>query len=198
MLTDSYTWKYWLRALTRPTTATYRALTDHPEAHELSAAKLMLIAGLSAALVRVLIFPVNGDPVLAVAFIVLLSVIGLILISASTRFFAGALGGSGTYSKISFAFSLFSAPLYAVAVPIIAMPAIRFAIVPIAIYWMALTLVASKAVNRFGWKETIASNFVFTSLVISMVLLVVLLLLFWLSDLFFEEGDIFPPIITNI
>lgn len=86
------------------------------------------------------------------------AVIGLLLSATVTHALARTLGGTGTYTQLLYAFAAYLAPLTLVMSMVSVLPVVNYLAVPLALYGLALNMLAIKAVHRFGWSETVASS----------------------------------------
>jgi hypothetical protein len=124
-----------------------------------------------------------------------LSVLGLMIMAGITQLIAGALGGTGTYSKLVYAFAAYTAPLTLITSVLGAIPYINFLTVPLVIYGMVLNVIAVRAVHQFGWGKAIASSVVILVGILVLVAIVVIAILLLLGPV---VGNVFSNIVENI
>ena len=130
-----------------------------------------------------------------VPFAAVMSVIGLVISAGITQFFAGALGGTGSYSKLVYAFAAYSAPLSVITGVIGAIPLVNCLAIPLGFYGLALNVIANKAVNQFSWGRAIVSSVIFIAAILIFVAVLVIIGLALLGPVI---GEIFSDIVQNI
>jgi hypothetical protein len=180
----SLSWhEVWIRALTRPSVATFERLLRDPYASSGTAYAWVFYSALVGTGLASLVqsaFPdsvgassvgagvICGAPVAAV-----LSVLGLIVTAGITQFVAGLLGGIGTYRELVYATAAYLAPLSLIESVVGEIPVFNYLLIPLALYGIALNVIAVKAVNRFGWGSAIAASvLVFVGIVVMVAIAV--------------------------
>ncbi len=150
----------WTTAFTRPSVATFENLVRNPQANSQRAYKWMFVSALVGYTIPVLSPLVRGvSPqwlyLLGVPILALIAVLLLMLMAGITQLVARAMGGTGTYSQMVYAFAAFNAPTTVITGIIFTFP---FGRLVIGIYWFVLNLIAIKAINRFGWGKAVVST----------------------------------------
>ena len=161
----------WIKAVTRPSVTTYEEIVNDPAASSGRAYAWVFITALigygftviSQQLVNIALdsatrgreAPTGAGPFLLVLFcgvpiLSLLSVLGLMFGAGVTNLIASILGGTGTYSKLVYAFAAYYAPLTLISSVLNAIPFINYLAFPLGLYAIALNLIAIKAVHQFG------------------------------------------------
>lgn len=189
----------WLSAVIRPSVATYEGLVRDPRATANRAYAWVFVSslvgfGLSwliglvfpnpmAALLAAmpesdsslgpqLIFLICGAPVAGV-----LAVVSLALSAGLSQLVASALGGTGTYGKLTYALAAYLTPLTPISSVISAIPLVNCLALPLALYALVLNVIAVKAVNQFGWGKAVASSvLIFAAILIGVAVLVIVIL----------------------
>ena len=207
----------WISALTKPSVATYEGIVNDPEASPSRGYTWVLIAALIASAVSVvfnmILAGITGPDtsgasglgafagssigllLCLVPFAAVMSLIGLVISAGITQFFASALGGIGSYSKLVYAFAAYSAPLSLVTGVLGAIPLINCLTIPTGLYGLALNVIANKAVNQFSWGRAIVSSVIFIAAILVFVAVLVIIGLALLGPVI---GDIFSDIVQNI
>ena len=166
----------WMAAITQPSVETYEGLANDTNSEPQSAYKWVFITTLigvafstivGALFSTALNIGAGGDPALEAAlgggsiFAVLctgpiggaLAVLLLALWAGVSQLIAGALGGTGSYSKLVYTFAAFAAPLTLVATVLGTFPIIGLLQFPLWLYQLVLSVIAVKAVNQIGWGQ---------------------------------------------
>ena len=211
----SFTWSQaWISAFTQPNVVTYVRLVDDPRASYKRAYGWIFISSMIGFLLYFLIgfalgSPLSADPLSELSqeplfgttslfFLCVTPIIGVItLIGVTigvglTQLFARLLGGTGTFAMLIYAYAAFYAPLYIVTAILQLIPAVGPCLtLPLAIYSLALYIIASKAVNGFGWGKSILAV-----LIIPLVLTVLFacIIAFLLILLVPDTGILFPDL----
>lgn len=188
--------KVWFQAITSPRERTYERLVQDPKAGLRRAAIWLSLSSAMAYLIGVFtrllftqlnLIPVPGffgrlDPATGTAAIWLLLccfplAAGLWLTAnlayaAAAQFIAGALGGEGSFPKLTYAISMYTAPLTLAFGPILLVPLLNLCLgIPLLFYAMALNLHAIKSVNRFGWGSAILTALIMVLLIAPVLIL---------------------------
>ncbi|MCK5319696.1 MAG: hypothetical protein KAJ55_17420 [Anaerolineales bacterium] len=207
----------WISAITRPSVENYEDFISYPDATANRGYKWIFIAGLVASILGLLlnlaitslfgegtpdpysltslfggsiIFLVCLAPITAI-----LGVVGLMISAGITQFFAGALGGTGTYSKLAYAFAAYYAPLSIVTSLLSPIPFLNCLAFPLGLYGIVLNVIANKAVNQLSWGKAIASSVVIIFGILALVAVCVIVILALLGP---AIGNVFSTIITDI
>ena len=183
--------KVWWIALTRPSATTYETLVNDARATSKVAyawlVRTAIVAEVILTLIQVLTQErVEPDPASFYATIglfntlaALFSILAFAIVTGVTQLIAKALGGTGTYSKLAFATTAYSAPLLFVTLLAIAIPS-GFGsclIIPLGIYGLILNVIAVKAVNQLGWGKAIIPSVVIIVASITLYVLLALIIL---------------------
>jgi hypothetical protein len=198
---ETFTWfDIWIQAVTRPSVATFEKIGRDPKAsttrgflwvfitslvgYAFIMAGQMAFGGPAGASmfggqsnlepVQMLVIFACQTPIIAG-----LSIVGLAISAGITTLIARALGGSGTFSQLVYAFAAYEAPLTLVSGVLGAIPFVIFLNFFLGIYGIVLNVIAVKAVHRFGWGKAIVSSMVilFGILVLIAVVTIVILAL---------------------
>lgn len=182
---DSLSWsEVWLRALTRPSVATFESLLQDPNATTQRAYIWIAVSALIAYLVSLVlafVFVAAEDGMIVeligsmaicgfcgAIIAPLLSVLALMINAGLAHLCARALGGPGTYSQLAYAFSSYQAPLALISGVIFVVPCVRYLDIAIALYVIVLNVIAVQAVHRFSWGKS-----VFCAVIVPIVLVVI-------------------------
>ena len=163
----------WLTAVTRPSVATYERLLRQPNVTARQAVTWILVSGLFSGVIGSIapLFselshrePLDTWLLLATPAIAVLAALYWIIFTGSTQWIARLLKGDGTYQGLAYAFATFSAPL-TIAVSLFALlPRSGLPLLILYLYWLALYVPATRAVNHFSRARAIGS--VFLSLIL--------------------------------
>jgi len=216
---ESFTWsEVWINALTKPSVETYERLVRDPNASTNKAYGWVFICSLIGVLLSSLIgmgigglfdagsiagfnygtlFGVSIFQLLCCAPIVgVLAVFGIALNAAITQLIARALGGTGTYSELVYAYAAYTAPYTLVTSILFAIPFVSFCLgIPLSIYSIVLTVISVNAVNKFGWGKAIVSAFVLPLVIIVLSICAAVFLLTLLGP---TIGDVFSDIVREL
>ena len=205
---ETLSWKeVWISAITQPSTATYERILQDPKSSANRAYGWVFISSLAGGAIGILIsniMPGESEiypgfshiastlclPVLAV-----ISVIGLAISAGITQLVASALGGTGTYSKLVYAWAAYLAPLGFISSVIASIPLVNILGFPLVIYGMVLNVIAVKAVHQFGWGRAIASSVLILVGITVLVAVFVILVLVILGP---AIGNVFSNIIQGL
>jgi hypothetical protein len=125
-------------------------------------------------------------------------VLGLMISAGLTQLIASALGGTGSYSKLVYAFATYSAPLAIISSIVGSIPYVNYLAFPLSIYGMVLNVIAVKAVNQFGWGKAIASSWLILASILLVVVLVAVMVIAILTLLGPIIGSVFSGIIQGL
>ncbi len=126
-----------------------------------------------------------GAPIVAVG-----AVLGVIIDAAVIQLFARRLGGEGSFRQMVYVTAAIVSPLTIIAAALGAIPYVAYLNIPIGLYALYLTLVAVKAVNRFGWRKASLAGLIFPG---ALALLAGLLLVL----LFYAAGNLIVDLIRG-
>ena len=207
----------WISAITRPSVETFEDFIRYPDATANRGYKWIFIAGLVASILAFLIsFAITslfgggisdsysltslfGSSIFLIICMAplsaILGVVGLMISAGITQFFASALGGTGTYSKLAYAFAAYYAPLSIVTSLLSGIPLINCLALPLGLYGIVLNVIANKAVNQFSWGKAIASSVVILAGILLLVGVCVIVVLALLGP---AIGNVFSNIIMDI
>jgi hypothetical protein len=155
-----------LAGLLRPSGATYAALADQSGANVRRASTWVLVAALAGGLIDTLapffgpIFERSYFDVLLLAAIPLSALIAVAyFVAFAGCIYAGArlLKGEKGFGRLVYAFAAFSAPLIVVASVLALLPQSRALLIALYLYWMALYVVATRAVGRLSLLKATAA-----------------------------------------
>ncbi len=177
----------WVSALTQPSVATFEDFVQDPDATHKRAYNWMFVSApigyaistLVNAVLMVFIAGAPEDPetfgmglICGAPIAAYLSVLGLMINAGITQEIASALGGTGTYSKLAYAFAAYLAPLVLILSVLGLIPYLNLLSYPLAIYGIVLNVIAVKAVHQFSWGKAIASSASSVLILIGMLVLV--------------------------
>jgi hypothetical protein len=214
-LVSSPSWsEVWINALTRPSVATFEGFVQDPNATDRRAYTWVFVSSLTSFAIPVvlstLLVAVLGTDMqgglwwakywsmlmasICAPFGAAFTLIVFVIIAGITQLIAGALGGTGTYSKLVYAFAAYMAPLTLIQLTLIhsvlsPMPLITYLPYPLRsiclprvllvvtptlwIYGIVLNVIAVKAVHKFGWGKAIASSLVFVGILVLVACVVI-------------------------
>jgi hypothetical protein len=196
----------WIKAITQPSVGTYEELVRDPKATAGRAYAWVFVAALIGyagffLVQRLVCLVLYGAPNLGslgasgttnlfgtstLALICgapltgILEMVVLTIIAGISQLIARALGGTGTYSKLAYAFSAYIAPLTLINSVLGSNPFVNCLSIPIAIYAVVLNVTAVKAVQQFNWGRAIASSvliIVVVLIIVAWVMVIILALL---------------------
>lgn len=124
-----------------------------------------------------------------------IGVIGLFLMSGLSHVIASMLGGTGSFTRLTYTFGAFMAPLIIVSMVISFIPLVNYLGFIVGIYGMVLSVMAIKAVHQLDWGRAIASSGVLWLGVLGCVAGVVIVILTLLEP---SVGNVFSNIIENL
>lgn len=166
----------WIRALTQPSVATFEDLVwNCNTTRAYTWVCVSTLIGYTISVVGSESFvrggmDVSGALICGAPIRALLSVLGLTINAGITQLVASALGGTGTYSKLAYAFASYMAPLALVTSMLGCVPYCNLLSYPLVIYGIVLNVIAVKAVHEFGWGEAVVSSaFFFIAMSVAVV-----------------------------
>jgi MFS family permease len=213
----SLSWsEVWINALTRPAVETYERIVHDPRASSNRAYGWVFI---SALIGYVLSIPIGlvmaglfdgssiaglntgviGSPIIQLIcapFAAILAVVGLVINAGLTQLIARALGGTGTYSELVYAYAAYTAPLSLITSILFAIPIVNICLgIPLTIYTIVLAVIAINAINKFGWGKAIASAIIIPLAIIVFVACMVIAVLALLGP---AIGNVFSDIAREL
>ncbi len=215
----SLSWsEVWISALTKPSVETYEGLVRDPGASANKAYLWVFICALIGYALSSLIslaigalFETSSIPgfetsalfgsslialVCCVPIFAILAVVGLIINSGLTQLIARALGGTGTYSELVYANAAYTAPLSLVSSIVGAIPFVNLCLgIPLAVYYIVLAVIATNAVNRFGWGKAVVSALIVPVAILVFVSCGAIAMLALLGP---QIGDVFSDIVREL
>ena len=191
-------YQVWLRATTRPSVATFEELVRDPDASPGRAYSWAFLTALIAVVFTALVYIVfpgaystflpqaraTGDlsidrPSLLFCLSPIsagIAVLLLIIAAGLTHWIARALGGTGSYAQLVYAFAAFVAPLYLLISLLAMIPFIQCFTPLLTVYILVLTVIAVKAVYGFGWGKAVLSPFLLPGILLLCNVLVIVTL----------------------
>ncbi len=171
---ESFTWlDAWAHALTHPSAAGFQELLDDPAASTSRAFGFVAVAAGVGFLISTLLQLAFGTQTSSelstllpgVTFLTSLvcglplaivgSILGLVISAGIIQWIAGMLGGTGSFNKLAYAFACFSAPITLVTGILSSAPIIFWLALPLSLYAIVLEVIATKAVNGFGYGKAV-------------------------------------------
>lgn len=171
---ESLSWsETWIKALTRPSVATYEEIVNDPNAGPRRAITWMIACSLLGVIFYIIFGYMFGiDAIMRmdealesmllvflcfVPFMIFVSILEVVINSGISQLIAKLLGGTGTFSKLIYAFAAYQAPLTLIRF-INGIPLIKILYMPLLLYGIFLSIIALKAVHKFGWGRAILSS----------------------------------------
>jgi len=207
----------WLRAVTRPTVATYQDIATRPGVSS-RRAYIWMFAGSFIAyaitLIGVLLF--GGSSILGqqeaariasdlgTTIVVLIciaplggvfAILGLMITAGISQAIARALGGTGTFTQLAYIIAAYLAPIGILTSLLAMVPFVSCLNLPVGIYSLFLNILAVKSVNRFSWGKAILSSVVILAGILLVVAFVVIVVLALLGP---AIGNVFSNIIQEM
>ena len=199
----------WLIGVTQPNVSSYESLAEDPSASVAKGYLWVFISALLAygiaGLLQLTLLPgllaslgdqANLPNMPALPLILLLCLVpvsalvaplGLMLAAAMQQFVAGAFGGQGSFTRLFYVMSAYTAPLTLGTTLLGLIPFVGACLtLPLALYTLGLNALAVKSVNRFGWGSAIAS------MLIPVVLLVLVFVVLFLAFVLPVLGNLNP------
>jgi hypothetical protein len=169
-------WQVWLKALIHPTSASYQLIINNPGASlkrgltwSFGASLIVSLMLWGAGVMRyapldswrfhrddltvdwVILFLVVGVPVVAA-----LATLIFALVTGITNILAKLLRGKGSYDRLVYASSAFTAPLLLITAAIAFIPYFNLVGLLAGLYTVYLEIVSVRVVHNFGWGKAIA------------------------------------------
>lgn len=205
---ETLSWKeVWISAITKPSTETYERILQDPKSSANRAYGWVFISSLVGGAIGILIssiipgenelYPGLGlvTSMLCLPVLAAISVIGLAISSGITQLVASALGGTGTYSKLVYAWAAYLAPIGFISSVIASIPLVNILGFPLVIYGMVLNVIAVKAVHQFGWGRAVASSVL---ILVGILVFVACAVIIALAVVGPAVGNVFSNIIQGI
>jgi len=211
---EAQAWReVWLSALARPSAATYAGLVNRPNVTLARAYLWVLVSALAGTFLSVLLqwafapvvravlpdsAPSGFGPatlVCAPAAAAVLTVMGLTLGAGYSHLIARALGGTGTFTQLAYAVAAYVAPLGFVLSVVSALPLLVCLTLPLALYGLALNVIAIKGTHQLSWGRAIASSGVILGLGLFILGLLIIVILALTGP---AIGNVFSNIIQDL
>jgi hypothetical protein len=125
----------------------------------------------------------------------IMGVVGLLMMSGLSHTIASALGGTGTFTKLTYAFGAYLAPLMIVSMVISFIPIVNYLGFVVGIYGLVLNIMAVKAVHRLDWGRSIASSAIIWVGLLCCVAFVVIMILTLMGP---SIGNVFSSILEDL
>jgi hypothetical protein len=183
MATLSQSWnEVWLKALTKPSEATYQDFISRPGVSVGRACTWIFLGTFIASIFSFLGVYLSGSlsNLGAEQNLNIAPGLGLPLLLFVCGLVARVLGGTGTFPELSYALSAYLAPLGIVTSLLGMVPYLSCLNAPLGIYGLFLNVLAVKSVYRFGWGKAAASSLALLALIlvfVACIMIVVLALL---------------------
>ena len=204
----------WLKALSQPSVETYQDFVSRPGVSSRRAyiwVFLGALVGSALWLLGILFFnnwsalgvKQPSDLVGVTAFLIpaftclvplggLIAILNLIFRAGISQVIARALGGSGTYTELSYAFGAYLAPLGIVGGALSLVPFLNCLTILVGIYSLFLNILAIRSVHRFGWGKALVSSVGILALILMFLAGAVIVVLVVLGP---AIGNVFSNII---
>ena len=127
--------------------------------------------------------------------VVVIGVVLFAIFTVITQAIAGALGGTGNYSKLLYARSAAVAPLSIIYGVLGIIPVVSCLVFPLLIYGVWLDVIAVKATNQFSWGKAVMSSI---GIWILLFILVAVLIIVVLALLGPSIGTVFSNIVRTL
>jgi hypothetical protein len=121
--------------------------------------------------------------------------LGLLLMSGLSHGMASMLGGTGTFTRLTYAFAAYPAPLAIVSIVIAFIPIMNYLGFLVTIYGLVLNIMAVKAVHQLDWGRSFLSSVIIWAALLCCVALVVIAILTLLGP---AIGNVFSNIIESL
>lgn len=178
----SMTWsETWIKALTQPSVDTFEQIAADPGG---STNKAYLWIAISSAISFFGSFFVNGlfgaaggdgiggaffGLICGVVIAPIIVVIGFMIMTGISQGIAGLLSGTGSFSKLAYAYAAYYAPLTLISTGLSVVPYLGLLAIPLGFYGIVLNVIAIKAVNQFSWGKAVASSFAILAVIFMVV-----------------------------
>ena len=215
----SYSWhEVWIRAILQPSVKTYKLIIHDRRASTNRAYSWIFISGTVGYLITTILELASGnlfysnvipalepDAMNGLSTVLLLccapiagvgAVIGLAIQATLFQLIARLLGGTGSYASLLYALAAYYAPLSLVMSIIYAIPFINLVLAILAgFYSIVISIIATKAVNQFGWGKATATVVVIPIIIAGLTACGIIIIL----SIFGQAiGDVFSDIIRAL
>lgn len=217
----SYSWsETWIKALTQPTVEAYQAIVNDPQASVKRAVSWVALCALIAYVVLSVLQLVLGSPfsylpllgedttdmlarqaanlsalICGAPVAVIGSVLGLTIGVALVNLVARALGGSGSFDQLIYAWAAIAAPVSLASSVLAAIPFVNCVTPLLGIYVIVLEVIATRAVYGFGWGRAIVANVIVPVTLLVLLACVVVAILVILGPVI---GNVFSNIVEEL
>jgi hypothetical protein len=198
------TFQIWIMALTKPDEDTYSRIIRDPRANlgkallwvsatSLIGYSILLLANIALGTLGILsqfsefsgLAPQYRNllgsslliAILCVPVWTVVNVVIFLIYAGIVHFIASALGGTGTYSKLVYAFAAFTAPFSLIYDFLLVIPLIQCLAIFTGIYAFFLSILALKVVHRFSWGKSIGTFIILLVLMFFLFVIIGLLLM---------------------
>lgn len=207
----------WMKALTKPSVATYQDFVSRPGVTLGRAFIWVFVASFLGSIFAFLGVYLSGglsnlglDEVSSVApgvplpfllfvcgvpFSAVSGMISLAIVAGVSQLVARALGGTGTFTQLAYSFAAYLAPMSIVTSLVGIIPIIGCLNVLLGLYGMFLNVVAVKAVHRFDWGRAVISSVAFLAVILVIVACIAIVFLALLGP---AIGTVFSNIVQGI
>jgi hypothetical protein len=207
----------WIKALTQPSVATYEDFVSRPGVSLGRAFGWVFVCSFAASIFTFLgviltgslsNLPLDQSPELAqaarlpfymfvcgVPLSAVFSIVGLVIVTGISQIVARVLGGTGTFTQLTYAVAAYVAPMSIVTSLLGLIPLVGCLNALLGIYGLFLNVVAVKAVHRFDWGRAVISS---AALLIVVLVLVGCIMVVFLALLGPAIGTVFSNIIQDL
>jgi len=124
-----------------------------------------------------------------------MGVVGLLLMSSLSHAMASMLGGTGTFSRLTYAFGAYLAPLSIVSLVISFIPIVNYLGFVVGIYGIVLNIMAVKAVHQLDWGRAVASSVIIWIALLGCSAIVVIVILTLMGP---SIGTVFSGVLNDL
>lgn len=178
----------WIRALTKPSIATYEDFLSRPGVSLGRAFTWVFICSFVGSMFAFLGIILSGNLsnlgldqstgftqgaslpfilfVCGVPLSAAFSIIGLVIVAGVSQLAARLLGGTGTFTELAYAFSAYLAPMSVLTSILGLIPFIKCLNVILGIYGLVLNVIAVKAVHKFDWGRSVIASLAFVVVIV--------------------------------
>jgi len=211
-------YEIWIDALIKPNVETYHDIGRHPNASAMRGFLWLFLAYLISTLVSVMgaaflgsLSAILGDQslgatpgfaglsglsMLCIAPLgAVLGVLVLAAIAGISHLIARAVGGTGSFGQLVYAFAAYMAPLTIVSSMLGVVPLLNCVTIPLGFYGLFLNILAIKAVHDISWGKALLSSVVVIAGIMIFVAVFVIVILALLGP---AIGNVFSNIIEEI
>lgn len=211
-------YEIWMDALIKPNVETYQGFGRHPNASAMRGFLWLFLAYLISTLISVMgaaflgsLSTILGDqgPGAAPGFAGLsgltllclaplgavFGVLALAIIAGISNLIARAVGGTGSFGQLVYAFAAYLAPLTIISSVLGIVPLLNCVTIPLGFYGLFLNILAIKAVHDISWGKAVLSSVVIIAGIMIFVAVFVIVILALLGP---AIGNVFSNIIEEI